>query len=63
MGFLFDWWMGLSPWLRAGTSLLLIGISAALWLVGLRWLDGLIVGVILLMFSGPSDSEKNGYHF
>ena len=60
---IFNWWLGLSSWLRAGVSLLIIGISAALWFAGLHWIEGLIVGVVLLLFSGPSDSEKNGYHF
>ena len=64
MSYLFDWWMDLSPWLRAGTAITLIVISLLLWLLTSKLFIGLLgTGIALLIFSGPSDSEKNGYHF
>jgi hypothetical protein len=60
---LIDWWAGLSPWWRYGVSIALILLSTVMWFLGKLWIWGWLVGVILLLFSGSSDSEKRGYHF
>jgi hypothetical protein len=60
---LFDWWSGLSPFWRYGVGLLFLAISTLLWLGGTLWPWGWIVGVVLLLLGGPSDSEKKGYRF
>lgn len=59
----FSWWAGQSPWLRYGIAILLIAVSTAIYFAGDIWPWGWIAGIILLMFSGPSSSEKKGYHF
>jgi len=59
-----QWWYGLPLWLRLGIALLLILISTLLWFCADRfWPWGWAMGVILLLFSGPSSSEKKGYRF
>ena len=62
MGF-FSWWADQSPWLRYGVALLLIAISTVLFLAGRLWIWGWVAGLILLLFAGPSSSEKKGYRF
>jgi hypothetical protein len=62
MGFL-TWWADQSAWLRYGVALLLIALSTVLFFAGRIWIWGWVVGVILLLFSGPSSSEKKGYRF
>lgn len=58
------WWSDQSPWLRYGVALLLMGISTALFFLADRfWPWGWGFGAVLLLFAGPSDSEKKGYHF
>ena len=57
----FEWWGGL-PWgLRAGVALLFLLASTILWFMGTFWPWGWVVGVVLLLFSFPSNSEKKGY--
>lgn len=58
----FEWWSGLSFWFRAGLALLLLAISTVLWLMGEFWPWGWVAGVVLLLFSLPSDRERKGYH-
>lgn len=58
-----DWFSDLPPLLRYGVSVTLLLISTGLWFAGYIWPWGWGAGVILLFFSGPSDSEKKGYHF
>jgi hypothetical protein len=59
-----DWWSEQSPWLRYGVALLLIAISTILFFFADRfWPWGWAMGLILLCFAGPSDSEKKGYRF
>ena len=60
---LIDWWAGLTPWVRFLVPIALIAISTGLLLAGILWIWGWLVGGILLLFSGPSDSEKKGYRF
>jgi hypothetical protein len=60
---MFEWWADLPPLVRYGVSLGLILVSTVLWFCGWFWPWGWGVGAILLLFSGPSDSEKKGYHF
>jgi hypothetical protein len=62
MGF-FSWWAEQSPWLRYGVALLLIAISTIIFFGGRIWIWGWVAGGIMLLFAGPSRSEKNGYHF
>jgi hypothetical protein len=62
MGF-FEWYAGLSPWIRLGVAAFFLAISTILFLGGTFWPWGWAVGVVLLFFSGPSNSEKKGYHF
>jgi hypothetical protein len=60
----FEWWYELSPWIRAGVAIMLILISTLLWFLADRfWPWGWAAGVILLLFSGPSSTEKKGYKF
>jgi hypothetical protein len=58
----FEWWAGLSPWLRFGMAGLLLLISTVLWLCNIFWPWGWVAGGILLLFSFPSQSERRGYH-
>ncbi len=60
---MFDWWTELPPLLRVGVALLLILLGVVFLFAGTRGWTLAIVGVVLLFFSGPSDSEKKGYHF
>jgi len=57
----FEWWGGLNVWLKVGTALVLL-ISTLLWLSGTFWPWGWVAGVVLLLFSIPSDRERKGYH-
>jgi len=59
----FHWWSDQSPWLRYGVALALIGVSTGLYFAGRLWIWGWMAGVLLLLFAGPSDSEKKGYRF
>lgn len=59
----FEWWTDLPAWLRFGVALALLALSTVLWFTGRFWPWGWAAGGVLLLFSGPSDSEKKGYHF
>ena len=63
MGWLFEWWSDLDWRIRFVPPLILIAISTILIICGILWPWGWVVGVVLLLFSGPSDSEKKGYRF
>jgi hypothetical protein len=55
-------WGGL-PWkLRVGVAVLCLLVSTILWLSGIFWPWGWAAGVVLLVFSLPSNSERKGYH-
>ena len=62
MGF-FESWSGLPRWLRVGMALIFLAVSTVLFFRDRFWPYGWAIGGILLIFSGPSDSEKKGYHF
>jgi hypothetical protein len=58
----FEWYGGLSPWIRfsvAGLFLLYAGIMLAF---GRFSVWGWAVGIALLIFSFPSRNERKGYH-
>jgi len=59
---LFQWWAGLSPWIRVSVAAVFLLLSTVLWFAGYFWPWGWGVGVILLCFSFPSRAEKKGYH-
>ncbi len=59
---LFEWWGGLSPWIRFGVALLFLALSTILWFLGYFFPWGWGVGIILLLFSFPTRAEKKGYH-
>jgi hypothetical protein len=61
LGF-FQWWGGLSTWLKIGVALTLILISTGLWLAGRFWPWGWVTGVVLLLFSFSNDAQRRGYH-
>lgn len=56
---LFEWWSDLPWWLRYGVAAVFLLISTGLYFFGdiLWW----VVGVVLLLFGGPSGPEKRGY--
>lgn len=58
-----SWWSELSPWIRYGVAGLFLLISTALLFAGTFWPWGWAVGFVLLIFGGPSSSDKNGYNF
>jgi hypothetical protein len=58
-----EWWSEQSPWVRYGVAGGLLLASTLVWLAGRFWPWGWVAGAILLVFSGPSDSEEKGYHF
>lgn len=59
---LFEWYGGLSPWIRFGVALFFLLVSTVLWLAGVFFPYGWGVGLILLVFAFPYRSEKKGYH-
>ncbi len=61
MGY-FGWWTGLPWWLRLSVAVLFLLSSTVMLLLGVFWPWGWAVGVALLFFSFPSDSERKGYH-
>jgi len=60
---IFEWWSGLSPWIRYGVAVILLLISTVLYFDGILWPWGWAAGAIMLLLAGPSDSEKKGYRF
>lgn len=57
-----QWWTGLPWWLRAGVGLFFLLVSTVLWFAGWFWPWGWVVGLVFLLFSFPSSSERKGYH-
>jgi len=57
-----EMWAGLSPWLRFGVALAFLLVSTGLWLADRFWPWGWAIGIVLLLFSFPSDAQKKGYH-
>jgi hypothetical protein len=58
----FELWASLPHLLRFGVASVFLLISTVLWFTGAFWPWGWVVGVVLLIFSFPSASEKKGYH-
>jgi hypothetical protein len=58
----FEWWAGLSLWLRFGVAAFFLLISTVLWLCNRFWPWGWAIGIALLLFSFPSQNERRGYH-
>ena len=68
-----DWWLELPSWLRTLVALVWIGVGAAIFVLAGRIrlptemakVAGLIIGIGfgLLLASGRTKSEKNGYRF
>ncbi len=63
---MFEAWAGLPWWLRLCVALLFLSIALLLYFYGrfyLRILGTCLgIGIVLLMFSFPSDNERKGYH-
>ena len=59
---LFEWYGGLSPWLRFGVAGAFILLSFVCLLFGRIWIWGWVVGGVLLIFAFPSSNERKGYH-
>lgn len=57
------WWSDQSPWVRYGVAVLLLAVSTVFLLCGRFWPWGWALGAVLLLFAGPSESEKKGYRF
>ena len=51
------------PVVRVTVALVPLAISTFLNFTGTFWPWGWAVGAVLLLFAGPSDSEKKGYRF
>ena len=59
---LIGWWSGL-PWqLRVGVALMFLLLSTILLLAGRFSPWGWAIGIALLIFSFPSNSERKSYH-
>ena len=59
---MFEWWAGL-PWqLRVGVAVFFLLVSTAFWFANRFWPWGWAIGIVLLLFSFPSSSERKGYH-
>ena len=60
---IFEWWASQSPWIRYEVAVVLLLISTGFLLAGRLWIWGWVVGGLMLLFGGPSDSERKGYKF
>ncbi len=59
----FEWIGSLPWWLRLSVAGIFILISTLMYFGGTFWPWGWAVGLVLLLFGGPSDPEKKGYRF
>jgi len=62
---MFDWWAGLNPAMRFGTSLLIIAMAGVLWYLDARpwlWIVLGCSGLAMLAVCFPSPAEKKGFH-
>ncbi|HYT89763.1 MAG TPA: hypothetical protein VEL76_13730 [Gemmataceae bacterium] len=59
---MFEWYAGLSPWLRFGVAGAFLLASTIALLCGRFWPWGWGVGAVLLAFSFPNDAQRKGYH-
>ena len=61
---MFEWFADIPWYIRLSIALAFILLSTALYFFANRfWPWGWAVGAVLLLFSGPSNSEKKGYRF
>jgi predicted Kef-type K+ transport protein len=58
-----DWYFDLSPLVRFLIALAVLGVCMAGWFLGFFSVWVFAIGVVMLMFSFPSQSEKSGYNF
>jgi hypothetical protein len=58
----FEWYAGLSPWIRLGVAAFFLLVSTILWFCNVFWPWGWGVGGVCLLFAFPSKAEKKGYH-
>ena len=58
-----EWWANLDPKIRITIPVILLIISTVLFFIGILWIWGWVVGVILILFGGRSKAEKSGYRF
>jgi hypothetical protein len=64
MMWFFEWLGSIPWWIRLSIGLICIAISTLLFFFAHRlWPWGWAVGFVMLVFGGPSDSEKKGYRF
>jgi hypothetical protein len=61
--FFFEWYAGLSPWLRFGVA----GVFLVIAVVALFAFDNFSpwawgIGIVLLLFSFPNSARRKGYH-
>jgi hypothetical protein len=59
---LYEWYGGLSPWVRFGVAFLFLGASTVAWLAGYFWPWGWAVGLVMLVLALPSRAERKGFH-
>jgi hypothetical protein len=62
MRWFFEWYGGLSPWLRFGAALAFLLISTIFLLNDRVWILGWAIGIVLLLFAFPSGPQQKGYH-
>jgi hypothetical protein len=58
----YEWLVGLSPWVKFSVGLLFLLISTGMWFAGYFWPWGWFIGAVLIMLSPPNDVQKKGYH-
>lgn len=46
---MFDWYLELSRWQKVGASLLVLGASGVMWMLGSFWPWGWAIGVIMFV--------------
>jgi hypothetical protein len=59
---LMDWWRRLPALVRIPIAIGTISFATFLFASGLRVAIGLFALGVVLLFSGPSDAQKKGYH-
>ena len=61
--FIINWWANRSFVIRIGFPLIILIIAGIMFLYGELCIPAWVIGGVLLMFSGKSKSENNGYGF
>lgn len=57
-----DWWRRLPALVRFPVAVMIILLATGLFAAGLRAAIGLFAFGVVLLFTGPSDAQKMGYH-